>query len=274
MTEQSAYVQDLVDLGLTSYEARAYLTLLRRESFTAVEAATESEVPRGRIYDVLSTLVGRGLVREYRGPINRYAAIDPQSGVGALLAARQQSFDSLRERAADLITEVGKTWARGREETAPLDYVDVVRDPALLAARFQEMDESAQWRLITLTKAPFAQADNVSGVHSTRRVVAAGGEARCVYHVDALRDPKILREAREFIAAGEQARVSSDVPLKLLLVDDQRALFALTDPIAGALTATNILIEHPAMNTMLLYAFNYIWDRAEEFEQAVQRMAG
>jgi hypothetical protein len=273
MNDQGSYVQDLVELGMTTYEARVYLALTRRDSFTPVEVATESGVPRQRIYDVLATLVARGLVRERPGASTRYAAVEPEIGVGALLAAKRQNLDVLSARAGEMIRDVADTWAAGRRQTAPLDYVDVVRDPALLAARFQELDESAQWRLITTSKAPFTQVNNISGVESTKRVVAAGGEARCIYHYDALRDEQIVREAREFIAAGEQARVSHDVPIKLTLVDDQRALFALTDPVAGGLTSTNIAIEHPAMNTMLLYAFNYLWERAGDFEDALSRIA-
>src|SRR5579884_4428628 len=47
---------ELEELGLTNYEARVYLALIRRDVFTAAEVAREARVPRQRVYDVLDGL--------------------------------------------------------------------------------------------------------------------------------------------------------------------------------------------------------------------------
>ncbi|MEB3851594.1 MAG: hypothetical protein LRS49_03290 [Desulfurococcales archaeon] len=54
-------------LGLSGYEARAYLALLRLGRAQAREVAEESGVPQQRIYDVLRRLARRGLAVEERG---------------------------------------------------------------------------------------------------------------------------------------------------------------------------------------------------------------
>ena len=59
--------------------------------------------------------------------------------------------------------------------------------------------------------------------------------------------------------------------MKLCLTDGCRALFSLTDPIAGALTATNILVEHSALASSLSCAFEAIWAKGEPFEMALER---
>ena len=46
----------LRDLGLSEYEARVYRTLLDTGPTTAKELSRESEVPMGRIYDVLANI--------------------------------------------------------------------------------------------------------------------------------------------------------------------------------------------------------------------------
>ena len=43
-----------------TYEARAYVTLVRRDSFTAAQIARTAGLPRQRIYDVLASLVEKG----------------------------------------------------------------------------------------------------------------------------------------------------------------------------------------------------------------------
>ena len=46
---------ELSQLGLTSYEAKAYLALIRRGSSTGSEVARVGELPRQRVYDVLAS---------------------------------------------------------------------------------------------------------------------------------------------------------------------------------------------------------------------------
>ena len=48
-------------LGLNLYESKAYATLLKVGTANAYKVSKESGIPRARIYDVLETLVKRGL---------------------------------------------------------------------------------------------------------------------------------------------------------------------------------------------------------------------
>ena len=173
----------------------------------------------------------------------------------------------------DLADTLRETWTSGRAETAPLDYVEVLRDPGLLGARFLDLQSEAERELLTFTKAPYAMPSNQVGLEATRRIIAAGGECRCIYEPAIFDSPDVLAETWEFIRAGEQARVAVEVPMKLCLADGQRALFSLTDPIAGGLTSTNILVEHRALASTLRTAFEATWAVSEPFEQALQRRA-
>jgi len=56
-------MESLRDLGLSSYEDRAYRGLLGLGTGTAADVTAESDVPKGRIYDALGGLESRGLVR-------------------------------------------------------------------------------------------------------------------------------------------------------------------------------------------------------------------
>ncbi|HEU5268578.1 MAG TPA: helix-turn-helix domain-containing protein [Jatrophihabitans sp.] len=271
MAELGSHVHGLVELGMTRYEAKAYLTLIQRESYAASELAIEAGIPRQRIYDVLNSLVSRGLARDWPGPVTRYAATDPQAAVERLLAVQRQALSGLESKSNELAGLLRETWESGRAETAPLDYVEVLRDPGLLGARFIDLQREAELELLTLTKAPYAIPSNPAGLESTRRIVAGGGDVRCVYEASMLDRPEVLAETLQFIQAGEGARVTDEVPMKLCLADGQRALFSLTDPIAGGLTSTNILVEHTSLTSVLRTAFEAIWAVSEPFEIALAR---
>ena len=64
-------------VGLTEYEAKAYLALLNTHLSTATKASEKSGVPRTKIYQVLESLERKGWVRVYSGVPLLFKAVEP-----------------------------------------------------------------------------------------------------------------------------------------------------------------------------------------------------
>ncbi|MFD1647595.1 TrmB family transcriptional regulator [Haloarchaeobius litoreus] len=88
----------LGELGLSSYEEQVYRTLLVTGTTTAADLSTASDVPRGRIYDVLNGLQSRGLVGTQSTEPTRYHAVEPDVAVDRLLAERTRELADEWER--------------------------------------------------------------------------------------------------------------------------------------------------------------------------------
>ena len=86
---------DLEELGLTNYEARVYLALIRRDVFTAAEVAREAQVPRQRVYDVLEGLTRRQLAVLHPGRVAGYSAVAPEIAVDRLMEQQRRSLGRL-----------------------------------------------------------------------------------------------------------------------------------------------------------------------------------
>ena len=99
--ESGAAVSQLVRLGLTSYEARAYIALTGRDSFTAAQVARVAGLPRQRIYDVLGSLVQKGLAVARPGSVVKYAATEPSLALELLMATRREELHSLEQGVSD-----------------------------------------------------------------------------------------------------------------------------------------------------------------------------
>jgi len=124
----------LRDLGLSEYESRTYRSLLDQGPSTAKELSSSSEVPMGRIYDVLNGLEGNGLVRSQAASRpKKYIAVEPDTALDRLVEARQRELDQQAERyesvAANLVDDLdaaepveGQFWtaAVGSDETVDL----------------------------------------------------------------------------------------------------------------------------------------------------------
>src|SRR5262245_66428210 len=125
--ESAELVSQLTRLGLTSYEAKAYLTLIRRDSFTAAQVARQSGLPRQRIYDVLASLVEKGLASARPGTVVKYAALAPDLALERLVAAKRSEFTSVERDAADVIDRLSPEFQAGRAHSDPLEFIAVLR---------------------------------------------------------------------------------------------------------------------------------------------------
>lgn len=260
----------LSELGLTSYEAKAYLALVQRESFTASELARQAKIPRQRIYDVVAGLTQRGLAMQRPGSSVTYAAVSPDVALDGLMMHHRQQLDSLADRAGTAAETLRSLWSQGQAETAPMAYVEMLRDTSALSARFHDLQSSATTSMLVLAKPPYVATDNEIGLEATKRITAAGGVVQCCYEPSLLDDPEMVAETAEFVTAGEDARIVDSVPMKMCLVDRSRALFSLTDPVAGAITATNILVEHPELAAALGLTFESVFAQGRPLLEAAR----
>ena len=81
----SSLVEGLVSLGLTEYEAKAYIALVKLGSAKVSEIHETSGVPMTRLYDVLSRLEKRGWVEVLRERPLKYRAKHPRNAIRSLL---------------------------------------------------------------------------------------------------------------------------------------------------------------------------------------------
>jgi HTH-type transcriptional regulator, sugar sensing transcriptional regulator len=264
-----AVVRQLTRLGLTSYEAKAYLALMRRDSSTAAEVARLSGLPRQRIYDVLASLVEKGLASSRPGGVVKYAPTAPELAIDSLLAQHREELEELERDAKATVGRMKDAYAAGRQETDPLEYIEVLRDRRAINDRFSELQANVKDEILVFTKPPYATPaqENVEGLEVTKQHRACS-----VYEFSAFDDPDFIEGVRRFVEAGEEARFVTEVPLKLVIIDEQIVLFGMEDPVAGSADLTLVLVEHPSLAQLLKIAFTSVWDSGLTFEEAHDRL--
>ena len=258
-------VSQLTRLGLTSYEAKAYLTLIRRDSFTAAQVARQSGLPRQRIYDVLGSLVQKGLAVARPGTVVKYAATPPDLAIDLLLAAHRDSLARMERDAQQMVTDLKPAFEEGQEHTDPLEYIEVLRDRRAINERFAEIQANVKKEILVFTKPPYATPpqENVEGLE-----VIQTHDARSLYEFSVFDDPAVRRGVQRFVEAGEQARFVPLLPLKLVIVDETIVMFGMEDPVGGSAELTIVVVEHQSLAKVLKTAFDAIWETGLTFDQA------
>jgi sugar-specific transcriptional regulator TrmB len=111
-------MSSLRDLGLSEYEARAYRALLKTGPTTAKELSRVSDVPMGRIYDVLNSIEQYNLARSQSASRpKKYVAVEPSTALDRLLEDKRREL----ERKADQYEEIVEDLAGELETAEPVE---------------------------------------------------------------------------------------------------------------------------------------------------------
>ena len=268
VVDTSNLAERLGHLGLTSYEAKAYIALVRRDSYTAAQVSRMAALPRQRIYDVLGSLVAKGLATSRPGSVVKYAAVAPDLAIERLVEARRSQMLDLEREAAETIAPLAPAYTARQTHTDPLEYVELLRDRGAINERFAELQASVRTEILVFTKPPYATPpqENVEGIEVTRT-----HQAKSVYEFSIFDDPATIEGVRRFIEAGEQARFVDELPLKLVIIDETTVMIGMRDPVAGTTDLTIMVVEHPELASVLKIAFEAVWARGLTFDQAYDR---
>lgn len=90
-------IETLKKLGLTTYEATAYITLSSLISATAIEISKNSQIPRSKIYDVLKNLFKKGFIQIENGRPLKYHINSPITTINKQKEIINSELDQLAE---------------------------------------------------------------------------------------------------------------------------------------------------------------------------------
>jgi len=99
-------VKKLQRIGLTEYEARAYLALLNAHLNTATKISEKSGVPRTKIYSVLESLGHKGWIRIYSGVPLLFKAVDPREVFEIIKEDYTEFLESLKATLKEKVNDV------------------------------------------------------------------------------------------------------------------------------------------------------------------------
>jgi len=258
-------MSDLAELGLSSYEAGVYRTLLSLGAAPAREISDASDVPRGRIYDVLNTLDSRGLVRTHdsREP-TRYAAVDPEVAVDRLLDERRRELSEQRQHYESVAQKVSEQLSpaiptESRFWTAPLGS-----EEALSLARDQQ--ELAEDRITSVIGAPYENAvweQYAAEIDVIEREIDAELDVRVLVSESLLSGigDEIQNELFD-LSEGLAVRSTPDLSITVDVVDGHTVYVHVTDPFDPSERLGVVAVRDEAFADSIEIAFENVWTDA------------
>lgn len=246
----------LEPVGLTELDERVFEALVPAHAATLGNLADGVGVSRGRVAQAVNRLVALGLVNRLSGVPARFSAIVPELSLVALVRSQEEALSRVRSRAAELT----EAYRQAGRMAHPAELVEIVTGAENVYVTFVRLQETAREQLRGFDTGPYVDPDPTSENVTEAKVLGKGVTFRTIYDWGVFRFPGRARHVRAAIDSGEQARVAPQLPMKMLLCDEQAALIPVGSPVLGQAAA--YLIYPSSLLDALSALFESIWESA------------
>ncbi len=109
-------IEKLRKLGLSPYESKCYLALVRHGNLLGKDIAQKSGVPPTSIYRNLETLQKRGLVQIVQKEPLVYQAVEPEIALPAYVNSQKEELENIQKETITELSSIKKTGVIEKQE--------------------------------------------------------------------------------------------------------------------------------------------------------------
>jgi len=273
MAEETEKLIELLneELGLSPYESKAYMALLLHGPLSPNGVNQKAGIPRPRTYDVLNSLVGKGLLMEQPGRPPKYAAVDPRVGVEKIIMEFEKrmhiELEEKRKTAERLISSLSNLHAKRRGATLEEEKVWVTRRDRAFIARYCEAIRNIEKEFAVATPATMPPEKEV--LEAVKYVLKRNKTVRVIRQITPLWTRDQLDEYERLIELGDQVRHLKYDGLRFAVFDRRETVLVLP-PEDGSQLA--IWISLPSLAAILCDYFDELWKKGESLIPILRKL--
>ncbi len=260
-------------LSLSSYENAVYTCLIQKGVLSATEISEWSEVPQGRVYSVLKKLEQRGFINTLSGTIKKYRAVDPNISLQQVLQEKEEEL----KRIETLQQELKKQFDHNDQKNIPLDYIEILSSKSSQVNKFDEMINRSNTTLYSFNKGPYAtgfmrnKEEIIKSSKPLLDCINRGVKIKALFELEEQHIEEFKSMVLYYAEIGEEVRVSTKLPLKMLLSDSEVAMVSLRNNDLSKFLLTSMVVEHTDLTNGLMDLFEYHWQKAWTLEEFIKR---
>lgn len=217
-------VRSLEFLGLSAYEIKVYLAILRHPRTRVPDIARLGKVPQPKVYSTVKRLIARGLIESELGSVNRYSAIDPQHAFRPLIDEVGEREDTARMIVKALQQDFQDAGERDPEIEG---RVKLFQSRPAATRSFRDRILRVQNDLAVIVRWPLVITDYRDDI---RTVVDRGAQVHMLCEVrDELTDAHTGFISRMAEVGAEMRRIG-ETPMRLAIFDEEAVVLPMNDP--------------------------------------------
>jgi sugar-specific transcriptional regulator TrmB len=254
---EETLAQGLRNLGLTEYEIRVYMAILRHPGSRIPEVAKTSGVPQAKVYATVKRLRERSLLESHLGPVNTYSALSPDDAFMPLV-------EDLRKRASDAASVVDLLQEEHQKPSPAMGAregrIKLFQGRQAIMRNFREMVAGSQESITLVARVPLMiQDDDDVLEEALKRRVEVRILAQSPPGYDFTQHEVFQRQLK----LGCQARSLAEVPMRMGVFDRRIAIIVLHEAGAGLQELMMLEVRNAGLSEGLLKVFEPLWAVAE-----------
>jgi len=254
---------------LTPYESRAYVSLMMHGPMSPSELAQKSGIPRPRAYDVLQSLVEKGLLIEQSGKPPIYGVVEPTRGLKNLLTNIELESSRLLEEKkkaaqtlAKLLSEMYQRSKLLKMERSKVWFTQ--RDTAFISIYSEAIRSVEKELLVTSTDLHAPEKEILEAV---KFALQNGKSVRVVRQITELWTNEELERYEEIIKNGSQVRYLSakEIRLRFAVFDEKDVIivFPSESEVTKPQTIEALWLRIPPLAKILREKFEELWKKGK-----------
>jgi len=256
-------------LDLTPYESRAYVSLLMHGPMSPSEIAQKTGIPRPRAYDVLRSLVEKGLLVEQSGKPAIYGTVEPAQGLKNLLITIEtetsRQLEEKRKAAQTLTKLLSQMYERSKRlkmERSKVWFTQ--RDTAFISIYSEAIRNCEKEVMVASTDLHPPEKEILEAV---KFALKNGKSIRVVRQITELWTNEDLERYEEVIKTGSQVRYLDikEIPLRFIVFDERDII--LVFPAESEPTTTQTIealwLRIPPLAKILRGYFEELWRKGK-----------
>jgi sugar-specific transcriptional regulator TrmB len=259
------------ELELTPYESKAYATILTHGSLSPQGVNQKSGIPRPRTYDVLNSVVGKGLLMEQPGRPVVYAAVDPRIGLEKMLTElERKTLDRLEKKRRifeQLSQSLSKLHDRSRGFAVKEERIWVTRRDSAFVSKYSEAIRSIEKEFVVATTDTAPPEKEI--LDAVEFVLKKNKCVKIVRQFSSEWSVEDYDRYEKLIELDDQVRYLKYGGLRYGIFDQKAAVLVLPSE-EGSQTA--VWISLPSLAMILYEHFEELWNRSQPALPILKRL--
>jgi sugar-specific transcriptional regulator TrmB len=248
-------MSNLRQLGLSEYEEKIYISLLKIGASDARRISSESKVPPTAVYPNLKSLTEKGLVQSILGEVTMFEALDPIISLKSFVEKKKNTLESHLDEAQEEIEQIkSNAYYDAKKES-----IKVSKGLEISAEWFIQQSKKSKKEILVMGWKFTSKRNKIELLRTLKKIAEERKELKLITND---LDFKTNHTVNEIKKMGHEVRHYPSNNFSIVIIDGKETKITLKNKEKG--DRTNIIIEDTDLSTSLRDYFLTVWKKAKK----------
>ncbi len=262
MQNKDEYIETLVKLGLTSLQARIYLTIVTLQKAGVGKIATMADIARPDVYRILPIIEKIGLVRKVIATPVTYEATPLKEGCQLLLDRKKSDYVEAEQKISDLIRAFDEKNNITIDE-GTVESFCLINSKQLLIERIVLADSTAKKSIDVIGRWGAIRAVVFSNTDVYQEAMKRGVKIRFITDTPKVNDKFVANLNRKSNPLFELRYLEEPLPIRGAIYDGKTANMCVRT-IQDLQLTPSLWSNNPEFVKLLLNYFENLWSQGKK----------